>query len=160
MLIQLHDDFLPVPHVPEKELWAAVLCQAFKDLEGLTFGHHQPRTNMARDQAIRWIESNDISYIGSFLYVCEVLNLEPGIVRYSFILTKNKVKRKEPIRHGVTANIRAFDPAKLEPMTCLEIASYFGTSKSMVYNIVSKLGIKYKQIRPRSGNHRKKLLDK
>jgi len=63
----------------------------------------------------------------------------------------------EEIRHGVTARIKNFDPAKLENMTCLEIASYFNTTKSRVYNIMSDLGIKYKHIKKRSGNHKKNI---
>ena len=158
MIIQLHDDLIPVPDIPEKNLWASVLLQAFKDLEGLSYGN-RAYSNIAKSHAEGWVASNDISYIGSFLYVCEVLDYDPDWVRARFRQTKNKVKRKEKVSHGVTARIKAFDPAVLEQMTCLEIASHFGTSKSLVYNIVSNLGIKYKQIRPRSGNHRKKLLD-
>ena len=155
--IQLHDDLIPVPVIPEKKLWAAVLVQAFSDLEGMTFGQQAIRTDIAREQAERWIYSNDRSYIGSFLYVCEVLDLNPEYVRNKFRQARCKVKRKEKIRHGVTARIKNFDPAKLENMTCLEIASYFNTTKSLVYNVVSEMGIKYKQVRPGSGYKRKKI---
>ena len=158
-IISIHDDLIPISQIPEKKLWAAVLMQAFVDLEGMLFGQRSTRASMEREQAERWVKSNDKSYIGSFLYVCEVLDLEPEVVRKKFEKTQGRVKRKEKVCHGVTARIKNFDPAKLEDMTCLEIASYFNTTKSLVYNIVSDLGIKYKHIKKGAGNHRKKIID-
>ena len=158
MLLQLDESLLPAHTTPEKKLWAAVLVQAFSDLEGLAFGN-QRAINNNRNQAKGWIKSNDASYIGSFLYVCEVLDIDPSFVRAKFNTYQNRIKRQEHIPKGIKARIKAFDLAILEHMTCLQIASYFNTSKSLVYNIVSDLGIKYKQVRPRSGNHRKKSLD-
>jgi len=143
----------------EKKLWAAVLLQAFLDLEVLTFGN-LTQSSLARVQAEGWIRSNRNDYIGSFLYVCDALDLDPEFVREKFLKAQERVKRKEKVMHGVTARIKNFDPAKLENMTCLEIASYFNTTKSLVYNIVSDLGIEYRHIKRGSGNHRKKIIDK
>ena len=154
---QIDPDLTPVQNSPEKNLWAAVLLQAFVDLEVLTFGN-LTKSSLARGQGEAWIKSNRNDYIGSFLYVCDVLDLDPEFVRAKFVKAQERVKRKEKVMHGVTARIKNFDPAKLENMTCLEIASYFNTTKSLVYNIVSDLGIEYKHIKRGSGNHRKKLL--
>uniref|UniRef100_A0A6M3XVF8 Uncharacterized protein n=1 Tax=viral metagenome TaxID=1070528 RepID=A0A6M3XVF8_9ZZZZ len=159
MIVYIDESQIPVHTIPEKKLWAAVLLQAFLDMEGLAFGN-RGAVDTNRNQAMGWIKSDRTDYIGSFLYVCEVLDLDPGYVRSRFKTMKQQIKRKEKIPKGLKARIKAFDTAKLSDMTCLQIASYFNTSKSLVYNIVSDLGIKYKQIRPGSGNKRKKLVDK
>jgi len=159
MLIQLDQSMITVPYVPEEKLWASVLVQAFLDQEGRAFGN-QRAADVHRNQAIGWVKSNRTDYIGSFLFVCEVLDLDPSFVRARFFTCQDRIKIQGCIPKGVKARIKAFDSAKLEQMTCLEIASYFNTSKSLVYNIVSDLGIEYKQIRPGSGNHRKKSIDK
>ena len=128
--------------------------QAFRDLEGLSYGNHA-YADMAKSHAEGWVASNDISYIGSFLYVCEVLDLNSDWVRARFRRTKRRVQRKEP--RGATARIRACDPAKLEGMTCLDIAGHFNTSKSVVYNVMTKFGIKYRYVRKGAGNYRKEI---
>lgn len=53
-----------------RDLWKAVLEQAFKDAQGRvgTYEH--------KKDARRWFRSNR-KEIGSFLWVCEVLDLDP-----------------------------------------------------------------------------------
>jgi hypothetical protein len=55
-----------------RALWRAVLDQAFKDAEGRvgTYAH--------RKDAREWFRSNGED-IGSFLWICEVLELDPQV---------------------------------------------------------------------------------
>ena len=55
-----------------RALWKAVLDQAFKDAEGNVGTYDQ------REDARAWFASSRRD-IGSFLWICEVLDLEPEI---------------------------------------------------------------------------------
>lgn len=55
---------------PEKNLWVAVLDCAIRDLRDREF----------RDTATSWFTS-DRKYVGSFLFVCHALSIDPTAVR-------------------------------------------------------------------------------
>lgn len=150
------DDLTPVRRVPEKSLWASVLIQAFKDLEGLQFGNAGSVAHN-RANAISWVRSNRTDYVGSFMYVCEALDLNPEIVRGAFRKGKRSKKQLTIRRCGITEKVRNTDPTKFLNMTILEIAAHFGTNKANAYNMMSKLGLKFKHLH-RGGNHRTKKL--
>ena len=65
-----------VSEMGAKNLWKAVLEQAFKDAQG------QVGTYEYRRDARVWFQS-DSKDIGSFLWICEVLDLDPEVTRAS-----------------------------------------------------------------------------
>lgn len=63
----------------QRQLWAAVLLQAIEDLAA---GHQAPageRRNLAI-LARQWVDSAEVG-TGSFVFVCGVLDLDPGLMR-------------------------------------------------------------------------------
>ena len=51
-----------------KRLWASVLVQAIKDVQGNYLRY--------REEAFKWLQSESME-VGSFLWVCSVLELDP-----------------------------------------------------------------------------------
>lgn len=68
-----------------RALWAAVLCTALEDAQGRMDrkDYRQPVVQGLRHDAARWLASADTG-IGSFLWICMLLDLEPGRVRTAF----------------------------------------------------------------------------
>jgi len=66
------DEKKPFPEKGWRALWRAVLDQAFKDAQGHvgTYAH--------RRDAREWFCSNR-NDLGSFLWICEVLDLDPEV---------------------------------------------------------------------------------
>ena len=75
---------------PAEMLWGAVLAQAYQDVQG-DFMLYVPGNPAQRqsfeikrgyilEDARRWFEG-DRNMIGSFLFVCDVLDLDPGRIR-------------------------------------------------------------------------------
>lgn len=62
--------------LPEIQLWRAVLIQAVNDF----FGDGDPFVTPSQTAAERWFFSDDHE-LGSFLFVCEILDLNPGTIR-------------------------------------------------------------------------------
>jgi len=60
-----------------KKLWAGVLQQAIDDLNCIP---KKTEEQLAKEDALRWIESNNVSSF-SFIWVCEVLDLNYKIIR-------------------------------------------------------------------------------
>ena len=63
---------------PEAVLWGAVLNQAKNDYENTSTKRYAP---IYRGQAIAWIGDRRETDIGSFIWICELLGLDPGAVR-------------------------------------------------------------------------------
>ena len=61
---------------PEYQLLAAILERAVLDLRGIDF----TKGDEART-ALAWISSNEINQPFTFLWVCQELNLDPGMIR-------------------------------------------------------------------------------
>lgn len=144
---RLHRDLIPVKRIPEKALWAAVLVQAFKDLEGRTFGNTR-MIEICRANAIGWIESNRADYLGSFLCVCDLLDLDPKVVRKRFNEGRKLEHQAPKQKLSVTKQILD-KPTEFENLTCSEIAVMFDTNKLNIHKIMSKFGLKYKLLRKR-----------
>lgn len=62
----------PAPFDPYRRLWAAVAQQAVDDLHDTAVNLPGPARAWFRDERM---------FIGSFLWVCQVLELDPGCVR-------------------------------------------------------------------------------
>ena len=65
----------------EKRLWAAVLLQAAKDVSGFTC---ERQRSLIQRRARAWFASNYYE-TGSYLWVCDLLELEPSWVRRRMI---------------------------------------------------------------------------
>ncbi len=59
-----------------KELWVAVLGQAIKDTRGDTTGHRGHHRPILREAARAWFGSENRE-VGSFLWICEILECNP-----------------------------------------------------------------------------------
>jgi hypothetical protein len=70
---------------PERKLWANVLLQAQTDING--------RDPVARS-ARRWFTSREDS-IGSFIWICHHLSLDPDAARQRVLRDANKQQRRE-----------------------------------------------------------------
>jgi hypothetical protein len=66
--------------IPERELWGAVLMQAIYDTVGLHVATSARDRRLIRQQAESWFLFHSSS-LGSFLWVCNSLNLDPASVR-------------------------------------------------------------------------------
>lgn len=62
---------------PERNLWAAMLAQAIQEAE-LDSWH--PTNRRLRTKARAWLVSDEMR-VGSFRWVCRVLDLTPGFIR-------------------------------------------------------------------------------
>lgn len=81
---------------PERKLWAHVLLQALADL-----GSHDPVARPAR----LWFISKDDS-IGSFIWICHHLSMDPAAVRQRVLREAN-----QRMRESVAARVQATDRA-------------------------------------------------
>lgn len=64
-------------------LWAAVMQVAIEDSRGLgpmPSGHRDGSRADLRDRAVAWLSSPE-QKVGSFLWICSLLDLDPGAVR-------------------------------------------------------------------------------
>lgn len=61
-----------------KALWAAVLARAVDDYR---YSGNNKESLAYRKDARQWVRCTDYVGVGSFNYVCEVLNLDPDAVR-------------------------------------------------------------------------------
>ena len=76
--------------LPERSLWAAVVERAFEDAKGNVMKtpprkrENYPNWLQSRDRVIKdafqWFKNNRKT-VGGFLWVCDVLELEPGPIR-------------------------------------------------------------------------------
>jgi len=64
---------------PYKNLWSAVLDRAMQDIKGIIPGSEKYREKKIIKEAEDWFGSDDRD-IGSFLWVCEILDLQPDKV--------------------------------------------------------------------------------
>ncbi len=81
---------------PERKLWAHVLLQALADL-----GNHDPIARPAR----HWFTSRDDS-IGSFIWICHHLSMDPAAVRQRVLRDAN-----QKIRESIAARAQATNRA-------------------------------------------------
>lgn len=112
-----NNDSLLAEYHAERALWASVLLQAFRDLianDDLTNVHKGDSAGMAvRESAFRWINEK-VTYgrdvdnegtqeelrceeyhtrdVGGFEWICEVLDLDPNVIRMQSLSTSS-VKR-------------------------------------------------------------------
>lgn len=59
----------PKPPSPERNMWAAILAMAIADLAS--------SSSFKKSAAINWILDNEKHEVGSFLWICEELNIDP-----------------------------------------------------------------------------------
>jgi hypothetical protein len=90
--------------LPEEELWTHVILQAIDDLEKRT----SLSSKSAQDAAREWFLS-DSDAVGSFLWSCQVINVEPNSIR-SWLAKKQQILNPNPFPYaGLNANIRIED---------------------------------------------------
>ena len=90
--------------LPEAELWTHVILQAIDDLERRS----SLRSRAAQDAAREWFLS-DSDVVGSFLWSCQVINVEPNSIR-SWLAKKHQMLNRNPLPDaGINANIRIED---------------------------------------------------
>jgi hypothetical protein len=65
---------------PERQLAISVLWQAADDLQKYRCARRRRRQRLYMD-AYRWVESDDRSWVFSFVNLCEVFNLSPQALR-------------------------------------------------------------------------------
>lgn len=82
---------------PERKLWAHVLLQAVADLSG-----HDPIARPAR----AWITSTNDS-IGSFIWICHQLALDPAAVRKRVLYNANRKLRESSMAARAQSTDRA-----------------------------------------------------
>lgn len=94
-----YDDYVRggVGGSPEGALWAAVLHLAMRDLEST-------RASVALS-ARRWVNSDE-QRVGSFVWVCDMLGIEPATVR-----------SHAPAMRTTNAQVEAYNDLSLLPMT-------------------------------------------
>jgi len=67
---------------PYKRVWGAVMFRAIMDANGVTGGDPLRQPSLIR-KAEKWIWSDDYD-LGSFCYVCDILNIAPEKVRMTY----------------------------------------------------------------------------
>lgn len=69
----------------EQELWARVLLNAIEDLnpnESVKPNKYKDRYRLLnRHSAVKWFNDVENNEIGSFLWICGILKLDPEIIR-------------------------------------------------------------------------------
>ena len=71
--------------MPEADLWIEVILQAIRDLNARKASDE---VVFAKRSAQRWFVSDD-EEVGSFIWTCHMLKVEPGVIR-SMILKKHR----------------------------------------------------------------------
>jgi hypothetical protein len=71
-----------------KRLWAAVLIGAIKDVKKLAAA--KSRDSVSKEEAKAWLQS-DSKETGSFLWICEIFNLDHDCVRKSIAENNSRV---------------------------------------------------------------------
>ncbi|MBC8457979.1 MAG: hypothetical protein H8D67_08295 [Deltaproteobacteria bacterium] len=70
-----------------KQLWAAVLIGAIEDVKKLAVT--KSHDSVSKEEAKAWFQS-DSKEIGSFLWICEIFNLDHDCVRTSIAKNYNR----------------------------------------------------------------------
>ena len=70
-----------VETIKYKRIWAAVLQQAIKDLQLLKGSHGYNYGDGVKQSAIDWMVNDKDEYIGSFPWVCKILDYDPEYIR-------------------------------------------------------------------------------
>lgn len=118
-----------------KALWAAVLHQAVEDVRGRGYGifynHHK---RLARYHAIEWFKS-DRDGTGTFLWICDYLDLPAGKIRQKILDDKffdqNK-KNSQPTSLGT----RILAYKKRLGLSYGEMAAEIGVSAQTIWRLV------------------------
>lgn len=79
MIIPAIEEITEPDFIPYRRLWVAVVAQAMKDLAEEGPGNARERER-ARDEARRWFHA-ERDGVGSFIWVCLVLDVDPGKMR-------------------------------------------------------------------------------
>lgn len=69
----------------QERLWAEVMLQAIKDLGS--------RVPLIRHRAKYWIARKKNDGIGSFVWICDALGIEPDSARYNIFKTRGGGKK-------------------------------------------------------------------
>lgn len=69
--------------MPEFKLWYAVLNRAIVDLKVSKCGADN-RIETTRQEAVRWFKSDE-NEVGSFLWICDILDLCPNLTRKTYL---------------------------------------------------------------------------
>ena len=77
--------------LPEAELWTQVILQAINDLDGRT----SLTPGSAKDSARQWFAS-DWDGVGSFIWACQIINVEPSFIR-SCLAKKQRMETPDEI---------------------------------------------------------------
>ncbi len=64
-------------HAPEHLLWANVLLQAIQDAS-------RNESMFTRKEAVRWIWDDSRKGVGSMLWVCDILGVDPWRIRLNY----------------------------------------------------------------------------
>lgn len=80
-------------HMPEARLWVEVLRNAICEAgaPGVDW-----RTATRRTEARAWLESDE-GHVGSYRWICEMLNLEPETLRRGILSRKHGLSAKQMI---------------------------------------------------------------
>jgi hypothetical protein len=76
---------------PEQTLWSSVLTQAIQDLSG---------PDMVAKPARAWLTSRNTS-LGSLIWVCDQLGLDPAAVRQSVLRRRTEERPARDRSHAV-----------------------------------------------------------
>ena len=77
--------------LPEAELWTQVILQAINDLDGRT----SLTPGSAKDSARQWFASESDA-AGSFVWACQIINVEPSFIRSS-LAKKRRIETPDEI---------------------------------------------------------------
>lgn len=108
------------------QLWAAVLKQAVLDIKKRSQSHTDYIS------AYEWMMSKE-HYPGTFIWVCDLLNLDPEFVKAKLI----QVKQKKSLLDKPT-NIDLYDPKLPEVFTTNDVVTIFSVSAYRAKEQVTK----------------------
>jgi hypothetical protein len=98
----------------EQRLMAAIL----EDAVAVCAKPTAPRASKARHvlrETVRWLRSNDRTWMFSFLRICEMLDLDPGAIRRGIRIIRGEEATPTRPATVATADVFSIAPAEFEP---------------------------------------------
>jgi hypothetical protein len=97
-----------------RELWAVVLIQAIKDCYGLIQKAPYVEREKIQAHAKLWINNLEEVGVGSFIWICQTLNIDANYLRESIF--KHKFQAREMLARAVKGEKKQWEHTSLQTL--------------------------------------------